>query len=67
MITEPNRIEEVFSAALKKKAGPERSAFLDDICGDDVTLREHVEALLSANDSAGDFMASPIEASFASG
>ena len=56
MITEPNRIEEVFFAALQRKAGLERTAFLDGICGDDLALRERLEALLSANDSAGVFL-----------
>jgi len=61
MITEPNRTEEVFTAALKMKAGPERTAFLDDICGEDLALREHVEALLLANDTSGNFLQSPFE------
>jgi serine/threonine protein kinase len=61
MITEPNKLEEVFSAALQRKAGPERSAFLDGICGDDSVLRERVEALLSANDSVGDFLQEPVQ------
>ncbi|HCO93282.1 MAG TPA: hypothetical protein DIU00_04905 [Phycisphaerales bacterium] len=61
MITEPNKIEEVFSAALQRKSGPERTTFLDGICREDLELREQVEVLLSANESAGDFLeASPI-------
>ncbi len=65
MITEPNRTEEVFSGALQREAGPERAAFLDDICGDDAALREHVEALLSVNDSVGDFLESPVQGGMA--
>jgi len=56
MITEPNRTEEVFSAALQRKPGAERAAYLDGICAGDPVLRERVEALLGANEAAGDFL-----------
>jgi hypothetical protein len=37
----------------------QRSAFLQRACGDDAKLRERVEALLRAHDSAGDFLEKP--------
>ena len=36
-----------------------RSAFLERSCGADTKLRERVEGLLRAHDSAGDFLEKP--------
>jgi len=52
-------IEAIYHAALEKKAGPERSAFLDATCGKDPNLRAKVEALLKANEEAGGFLEAP--------
>src|SRR4051794_4468753 len=46
----------IFMEALDKDDPAERSAFLDTSCGDDVALRERVEALLSAHAGAGNFL-----------
>ena len=59
MVTEPNRIEEVFSAALQRKAGPERTAYLHEVCRNDETMKERIEALLAAGDAAGEFLRQP--------
>jgi len=59
MVTEPNRIEEVFSAALQRKAGPERTAYLHEVCRNDEAMRERIEALLAAGDAAGEFLRQP--------
>ncbi|MFQ5805109.1 MAG: tetratricopeptide repeat protein [Phycisphaerae bacterium] len=53
------RLEQLFSAALKRGSGAERAAFLDGACGDDVDLRTRVEALLKAHDQAGSFLHTP--------
>ncbi len=49
-------IEVIYHAALERDAGQERSAYLDAACGHDAGLRARVEALLRANDQAGDFL-----------
>ena len=53
------RLEELFSAALRKDTGAGRNAFLDDACGDDVDLRSQLRQLLNAHDSASSFLDSP--------
>jgi len=54
------RIEAIYHLALQKRAGEERSAYLNSACADDSDLRASVEGLLKANDEAGDFLESPI-------
>ncbi len=49
-------IEVIYHAALEKQAGPERTAYLDSACGSNAALRDHVEALLKANEDAGNFL-----------
>ena len=51
-----DKIEEIYIAALEKRSETERSAFLDTACGSDSTARARVEALLQANNEAGDFL-----------
>lgn len=52
------RAEAVFEEAVE--APPEeRSGLLDRLCGDDPELRQDVEALLLADQQAGDFLESP--------
>jgi len=60
MITHDNwqRIKEIFDSAQKLSAA-ERPDFLDHACGDDTSLREEVEALLTADASNEDFLNSP--------
>ncbi len=60
MVTERSRVEEVFSAALERKAGPERTAYLHEVCRNDAATRERVEALLAASDAAGEFLQKPV-------
>jgi len=52
------RIKEIFQSAQELKP-EERSDFLDRACGDDKSLREEVEALLTADDSNEDFLSAP--------
>jgi serine/threonine protein kinase len=49
------RIEQLYHEALQHKAG-ERLAFVREICGDDVRLRQEVESLLEAHDRGGNFL-----------
>ena len=59
MRVDPARIEEIFGEALTKADAPARAAYLDQACGDDIQLRERVEALLLAHDATGNFLRLP--------
>jgi serine/threonine protein kinase/Tol biopolymer transport system component len=52
-------IEAIYHGALEKEAGRERAAYLDSACGNNAALREHIEALLKANEDAGNFLDTP--------
>jgi serine/threonine protein kinase len=52
------RIKDVFNSA-QDRPPAERSAFLNEVCGDDPSVREEVEALLSADESNDDFLSYP--------
>jgi serine/threonine protein kinase len=60
MAEKPRDIEEIYSAALKKGSGQERSEYLDEVCGDDHALRARIETLLNASKEVGDFLEPPI-------
>jgi serine/threonine protein kinase/WD40 repeat protein len=49
-------VESIFFGALAKPAGAERAAFLDEACGTDAELRQHVERLLTAHPHAAHFL-----------
>jgi WD40 repeat protein/serine/threonine protein kinase len=51
-------VEQILFAALEKR-GPERAAYLDKACGQDVELRQQVERLLAAHPRAAGFMEAP--------
>src|SRR5437667_7909074 len=69
--------ESQFAAALDKASGAKRQAFLDEVCGGDVALRERVERLLAADEhsrgilergpDAGDANSPPTEPTLAPG
>jgi len=46
------RIKELFGAALERDPG-QRAVFLEEACGQNVSLRKEVESLLHAHDTAG--------------
>ena len=54
-----SQVESIFFAGLEKKAGAERSAYLEQACGGDSALRLRVERLLDAYPQAQDFLAQP--------
>ena len=54
-----NRIEIVFTEAIRYTDADQRAAYLAEACEGDDQLRERVQALLNAHDEAGSFMASP--------
>src|SRR5438093_13055865 len=51
-------VKELFSAALELPA-EQRATLLDQRCGQDVALRTAVSELLTAYESAGEFLAQP--------
>src|SRR5205807_7307860 len=51
-------IDKLFHAALERETD-ERSAFLDEACFGDETLRKQIEALLAAHEQAGSFIENP--------
>jgi serine/threonine protein kinase len=56
-----NRIEEIFQNALERPLS-ERSAYVAQICGDDVELRVEIESLLASDSGAVTVLHSVIEA-----
>jgi len=60
MAEQSSDVEVVYNAALKKASAEERSAYLDDACGDDSELRARVETLLQAHEKAGDYLQVPV-------
>jgi WD40 repeat protein/serine/threonine protein kinase len=57
-------VKEIFADALEKANAAERAAYLAQACGNDVQLRQHVEALLQAHEKAGAFLEQPPAAAF---
>jgi serine/threonine protein kinase/tetratricopeptide (TPR) repeat protein len=55
MNDQPSRDEELFTRALGLPVG-QRSAFLDQACGDDTSLLQRVKTLLKMHDRAGEFL-----------
>ena len=45
-------IEVIYHAAQEKGPGRERAAYLDSVCGENTTLRHHIEALLAHHRAA---------------
>ena len=58
MNKDPTRDVVLFAEALPLPVS-EWPAFLERACGDDANLRQRVEGLLRAHDSAGDFLERP--------
>jgi len=52
-------VNDIFLAALDIDRPPERLRYLDQICHGNTELRGHVEQLLAASASAGDFLQTP--------
>ncbi|HEX6043466.1 MAG TPA: protein kinase [Pyrinomonadaceae bacterium] len=52
------RIKEIFQSA-QERPPAERFEFLNQACGDDPSIREQVEALLTADESNADFLSAP--------
>ena len=59
MITDPNRVKEIFLQAAEQQDEAARAAYLDRACAGDAGLRDRVEALLRSHDPAGSFLGAP--------
>src|SRR5437773_3794265 len=57
----------IFVAALNRQNASERSAFLDETCGNNADLREQVEALLCEHERLGSFLEAPAPGATAPG
>ena len=53
------QIEDIYHGALQKGPGNARAAYLTEACGENAELRSQVEALLRADEQAGDFLEVP--------
>jgi hypothetical protein len=53
-------VEMILFAALAKPSGPQRAAYLDEACGTNAELRQHVERLLAAHPRAASFLNAPV-------
>src|SRR5262249_26985778 len=47
---------DIFMAAVEKSDATERTTFLDDACGSNYELRQHVDRLLYAHEQPGSFL-----------
>src|SRR5438876_7743924 len=62
MDQQPVSARAIFDRALEIEPADERRAYLDDACAGNPGLREKVEGLLRAYESAGSFLESPARA-----
>jgi len=53
---ESDKLDELYHTALEKSSDTERSGFLDAACKGNPTLRARIDALLQANEEAGEFL-----------
>jgi eukaryotic-like serine/threonine-protein kinase len=53
----------VFAAAMDIADPAERAAYLDQACGQDTSLRQHLEGLLAEQEQLGSFLAQPLVSS----
>src|SRR5271165_5701876 len=59
--------EQVFLAVLDLPDGADRTAYLDEVCGDNIELRRQVEELLAAHERSGQFLDQPAAEQMAAG
>src|SRR5262245_47016710 len=54
------KADEILQNAVDKKSPAERTAYLEEVCGDDQELLKFVKDLLRAHDAAGRFLEGPL-------
>ena len=60
MIEPHDRAESIFAAAIVLATAEDRAAYLDQACASDISLRQHVEALLRASERGGHMLDRPV-------
>ena len=60
MTSEHPDVEAIFHATLERSSPAERAAYLDGVCGNDLGLRNKVDALLAAHEEATGFLETPV-------
>ena len=58
-------VDDIFSEAVQRPEGQQRSAYLDANCRDDPQLRQRVDRLLRASSDAGSFLERPADGAIA--
>src|SRR5262245_45178328 len=61
MSIDPKRVQAVFLAVVAQHTAADRAAYLDEVCGQEVELRQRVELLLRAHDDPGSFLGMPAQ------
>src|SRR5262245_42621488 len=61
MSIDPKRVQAVFLGAIAQHTAADRAAYLDEVCGQEVGLRQRVELLLRAHDDPGSFLGMPAQ------
>src|SRR6266536_273132 len=61
MSIDPKRVQAVFLAAVAQHPAADRAAYLDEVCGQEVELRQRVELLLRAHADPGSFLGMPAQ------
>ena len=59
MKQDPPNIDSIYLAAIEISSDEQRSAYLDQVCGDDAELRARVGRLLAAQSKVGSFLEAP--------
>ena len=57
--SEKNKLEIIFTEALKQVSSQDRDAFIDKACAGDGELKKQVTRLVGAHKEAGDFLETP--------
>ena len=60
MVSQKPAIQAIFSEAISLASDEERGRFLDEVCGNDASVRSRVDALLRAHSEAGGFFGGQI-------
>src|SRR5262245_53903210 len=63
MVSEKPDIQAIFNEAISLPSDEERGRYLDEVCGDNASVRSRVEALLRAHSQAGGFFGGQFAAS----
>lgn len=58
------QVREIFTKAREMPAGPDRDAYLDKACGENIAIREEVEDLLRVAEKSGDFLKDDVAGHF---